>query len=224
MDMEYVRITASLLAPRIRIRGTNETHYLGILNRNAWNGGGRAWGPIGGAATVAAFPKFGTLALTHGVSLWDPKKLELRLRVPMGHVSFVLDELEIALAKNGENDIRTELYQELTGKELHRVSRKPILTPDQVDGIDVRYLRSARQPRNGGYVNSQRVGDDVLTKRLLGLCELLMSREIYEEMRRSTLIREFNPDDLPGADDLPAEPIQLGDGTELRGHLVRIDD
>lgn len=231
MDMEYVRVTASLLAPRIRvrIRGRDTEHYVGILNREALiKRGEMAWGPIGGAASVAACPTFGRLVKDFGVSLWDEQskegKKDLRLRVPRVHLEQVLAELETQIPVWGEQDFRRELMQELGGRELHKVSKGSILPRDRVTRMDVRLVRVVRQPKNGGFVRSQRVEGDVPTKRLLFLYDLGMSHRSFKLLlAKPDVVREFNPADLPGTNDPPAEPIILEDGTERRGHLLRID-
>ncbi len=224
MSMEHVRLTVSLLAPRVRIRGTKEVHYVGILNRQALSKGhARAWGPIGGAATTSALPEFRSFVEGHGVSLYDQKSPDLRLHVPVEALDAVMAAMEPSITVWGQADLERELREELGGKELRRVSREPVLRPGQIAGIRPRFLRSVRQPKNGGFVRSQRA-DGVPTKRLLFLYELEISRNVWKAMCRSPLIREFRPEELPGADDPPAEPIVLEDGTERRGHLLRVDD
>ncbi len=229
MDMSHVRVTVSLLAPGIvvRERGVWKTHYVGILNRQAHRADHRlAWGPIGGAASAAACPTLGRLRNDDGVEFWDDRSQrikDLRLRVPREHLDAVLRELEAQIPLWGEGDFRRELEEELCGKELRRLDQEPILTEARARRIKVRFLRFVRQPRNGGFVASQRVGEQAPTKRLLFFYELRMSRRTFKAMMRSRLMREFDGADLPGADDPPREPIILDDGTELRGHLIRLE-
>lgn len=220
--MDRIRVTVSLLAPRIRVAGTKD-RYVGILNRNALHQtGAKAWGPLGGAATIAALPNFKALAEKYSIELCEKESPDLRFWVDRADVEKVIADLIVQIPTFADQDFRRELVQELTGKELHRLSREQILTAEQVARIGVRFIRHVRQPsRAGEFVRSQREKSSTSTKRLFFLYELTVSRRIFKRMCRSKLMREFDADHLPSADDPPTEPIVLEDGTERRGHLMR---
>lgn len=219
--MERIRVTVSLLAPRVCTAGRKD-RYVGILNRNAYlKTGAKAWGPLGGAATVAALPNFKTLAEKYGIELCEPEEGELRFWIAPEHVEAIVAEIVAIIPIYGEQDLQRELIQELTGKELHRLSRERILAARQVARMGIRFVRQICQPKNPGeFVRSQRI-EDAPTKRVFFLYELTVSRRTFRQMRRSKLLRVFDPAKLPSADDPPVEPIVLEDGTERRGHLMR---
>ncbi|GEM_PF-4720101 len=220
--MALVRLTVSLLAPRICVVGADgkkmAEHYLAILNRRALEKGKRAYGPLGGAGSVA-YPRFSFLVRKLGVSVCEPGSADLRLWVEEVNLPAVLVDFETYMPNYGPDDLLRELYQELGGMELGTVHPVPVLTREEIADIRIRYSCCVQQPRMG-FVGSRR-DEGVRTKRLFFLHELQVTPGICAKMQMHPVMREFDPHLLPHAQDPPAEPILLEDGSKLRGHMLR---
>lgn len=213
-----IRISVANIAMRLRVFGSDEVRYLGILSPGAYKQGIRRVQALGGGAHLTAagqadlFVKFGAEDFEA-----DGTRFDARFLAPNNHLESVLKWFEKRDPNMLEIDPLREIHEELTKEKLSGIPA--VLTSQEVHSVNYLGLKTVRQPPPAeGRGTSMRERSGIPTRRLFYVFELRVPEFIFQKMLHSETIHFLSVEEVATTDG-GARKGNTKDGVEIADNI-----
>lgn len=180
-----IRVSVGSIAPRLRIIETGKEHYFGLVNRKKLAKGEQAFSALGGAVEMT---EAGRAKLTESIDARFQEGADARFVIDGSRLEKAFDLFRRRDPSLNEIGMEREIREELGKIELKGQS-EPILTPDDLAGIKVRFIDTTPQPQSRG--TSAREGE-LSTRRIFYIHEIEIPENVFKKLGKSPYIRIFS--------------------------------